>query len=95
MIRIVSYNSSWNNMHAKARSHIFCRQLSCSDRAPSSRLARLCSVAQTTYTRSWHEAANVMYVDQPVGTGLSFTTKANYADNESEVCCVLCHAGSC
>lgn len=37
---------------------------------------------------SWHNAANVMYVDQPVGTGLSFTTKANYADNDLEVCLV-------
>lgn len=36
--------------------------------------------------RSWHKAANVMYVDQPVGTGLSFTTKGNYADNDLEVC---------
>lgn len=43
---------------------------------PPSHLARWCS---------WHKAANVMYVDQPVGTGLSFTTNANYADNELEV----------
>lgn len=34
---------------------------------------------------SWHNAANVMYVDQPVGTGLSFTTKDNYADNDEQV----------
>lgn len=38
---------------------------------------------------SWHNAANVMYVDQPVGTGLSFTTKANYADDDLEVCVYL------
>lgn len=38
---------------------------------------------------SWHKAANVMYVDQPVGTGLSFTTKDNYADNDLEVCLVF------
>lgn len=34
---------------------------------------------------SWHNAANVMYVDQPAGTGLSFTTKDNYADNDQQV----------
>ncbi|CAN0181332.1 unnamed protein product [Laminaria digitata] len=34
---------------------------------------------------SWHNVANIMYVDQPVGTGLSFTTSDNYADNDIEV----------
>lgn len=35
---------------------------------------------------SWHNAANVLYVDQPVGTGLSFTTDSNYANNDLQVC---------
>lgn len=34
---------------------------------------------------SWHNVANVVYVDQPVGTGLSYTTKGNYADNDLQV----------
>ena len=34
---------------------------------------------------SWHNVANVMYVDQPVGTGLSFTVSDNYAENDIEV----------
>ncbi|CAN0430791.1 unnamed protein product, partial [Ectocarpus sp. 13 AM-2016] len=34
---------------------------------------------------SWHNVANVLYVDQPVGTGLSFTTNGNYADNDLQV----------
>lgn len=34
---------------------------------------------------SWHNVANVMYVDQPAGTGLSFTNHNNYADNDSQV----------
>ncbi|CAM9648366.1 unnamed protein product [Ascophyllum nodosum] len=34
---------------------------------------------------SWHTAANVLYVDQPLGTGLSFTTDSNYADNDHQV----------
>lgn len=47
----------------------------------------MCPVPPCVYVGdSWHNAANVMYVDQPVGTGLSFTTKANYADNDLEVC---------
>lgn len=38
---------------------------------------------------SWHNLANVMYVDQPVGTGLSFTTRGNYADNDLQVRCAV------
>ncbi|CAM9939053.1 unnamed protein product [Hapterophycus canaliculatus] len=34
---------------------------------------------------SWHNVANVVYVDQPVGTGLSFTTNGNYADDDSQI----------
>lgn len=34
---------------------------------------------------SWHNAANVLYVDQPLGTGLSFTTDSNYANNDLQV----------
>eukprot|EP00904_Undaria_pinnatifida_P011519 jgi/Undpi1/7498/HiC_scaffold_22.g09971.m1 len=34
---------------------------------------------------SWHNVANVMYVDQPVGTGLSFTTSDSYANNDVQV----------
>lgn len=35
---------------------------------------------------SWHKApAYVLYVDQPVGTGLSFTKKRNYCNNDLEV----------
>ena len=34
---------------------------------------------------SWHTVANMLYVDQPVGTGLSFTTVDDYADDEAEV----------
>ena len=34
---------------------------------------------------SWQTVANMLYVDQPVGTGLSFTTVDDYADDEAEV----------
>ena len=35
---------------------------------------------------SWHKApAYVLYIDQPVGTGLSFTTSAKYPRNDEEV----------
>ncbi len=32
---------------------------------------------------SWHKAANVLYVDQPVGTGWSFTGKKKYCDDDA------------
>ncbi|CAM9554051.1 unnamed protein product, partial [Phaeothamnion confervicola] len=38
-----------------------------------------------TNPSSWHRTANMLYVDQPVGTGLSFTSTSDYADNEAEV----------
>jgi carboxypeptidase D len=35
---------------------------------------------------SWHKApAYVLFVDQPVGTGLSFTTSENYVTNDDEI----------
>lgn len=35
---------------------------------------------------SWHKSpAYTVYVDQPVGTGLSFTTRRNYPQNDAEV----------
>ena len=35
---------------------------------------------------SWHRLpANVLYIDQPVGTGLSFTTTEDYCSNDEEV----------
>ncbi len=34
---------------------------------------------------SWNNVANVMYVDQPVGTGFSFTHDDSYAENLREV----------
>ncbi|KAG5176491.1 Alpha/Beta hydrolase protein [Tribonema minus] len=34
---------------------------------------------------SWHNVANVLYVDQPVGTGLSITADDTYADSEAQV----------
>jgi len=35
---------------------------------------------------SWHTApAYVLYIDQPVGTGLSFTKKKNYCDNDLQI----------
>ncbi|CAM9862355.1 unnamed protein product, partial [Discosporangium mesarthrocarpum] len=33
----------------------------------------------------WHKKSNLLYVDQPLGTGLSFTTNKDYADNDLEV----------
>jgi carboxypeptidase D len=39
-----------------------------------------------TNPHSWHTApAHVVYVDQPVGTGLSFTTSGHYPSNDDEV----------
>jgi carboxypeptidase D len=34
---------------------------------------------------SWHKIGNLLFIDQPVGTGLSFTTKAKYPKNDLEV----------
>lgn len=34
---------------------------------------------------SWHKAGNLLFIDQPVGTGLSFTKKAKYPKNDLEV----------
>lgn len=39
-----------------------------------------------TNPQSWHKApAYVLYIDQPVGTGLSFTKKGKYCTNDLEV----------
>lgn len=46
-------------------------------------------MSSALFNISWHNVANVMYVDQPVGTGLSFTTSDNYADNDLQVRCAL------
>jgi carboxypeptidase D len=34
---------------------------------------------------SWHNAANILFVDQPVGTGLAYTKKAKYPKNDEEL----------
>lgn len=40
----------------------------------------------TTDEYSWHKApAYTLYIDQPVGTGLSFTTNDHYPSNDEEV----------
>eukprot|EP00639_Heterosigma_akashiwo_P022602 CAMPEP_0206411840 /NCGR_PEP_ID=MMETSP0294-20121207/33569_1 /ASSEMBLY_ACC=CAM_ASM_000327 /TAXON_ID=39354 /ORGANISM="Heterosigma akashiwo, Strain CCMP2393" /LENGTH=179 /DNA_ID=CAMNT_0053872737 /DNA_START=93 /DNA_END=628 /DNA_ORIENTATION=- len=40
----------------------------------------------TVNQHSWHNApANVLYIDQPVGTGLSYTTTNHYANNDQDV----------
>jgi carboxypeptidase C (cathepsin A) len=40
----------------------------------------------TSRNSSWHKApAYVVYVDQPVGTGLSFTMSDTYADSDEQV----------
>jgi carboxypeptidase D len=33
----------------------------------------------------WNKAGNLLFIDQPVGTGLAFTTKSNYPRNDAEV----------
>jgi carboxypeptidase C (cathepsin A) len=33
---------------------------------------------------SWHHAANMLYIDQPVGTGMSWTNTYRY-DNSDEI----------
>ena len=39
-----------------------------------------------TAEHSWHKVpAYTLYIDQPVGTGLSFTIEANYASNDEEI----------
>jgi carboxypeptidase D len=38
------------------------------------------------FEHSWHKApAYMLYIDQPVGTGLSFTTSGNYPNNDERV----------
>lgn len=38
------------------------------------------------FEQSWHKApAYMLYIDQPVGTGLSFTTSGNYPNNDERV----------
>lgn len=34
---------------------------------------------------SWHNAANLLFVDQPVGTGLSYTSRDGYANSDEVV----------
>lgn len=34
---------------------------------------------------SWHNTANMLFIDQPVGTGLSFTKSKSYPTNDKEV----------
>jgi carboxypeptidase C (cathepsin A) len=34
---------------------------------------------------SWHKHANLLFVDQPVGTGFSYTGKHKYASSNEEV----------
>jgi carboxypeptidase D len=42
--------------------------------------------AITADPHSWHKApAYVVYIDQPVGTGISFTTSAKYPKNDPEI----------
>jgi carboxypeptidase D len=42
--------------------------------------------AMKIFDHSWHKApAYMLYIDQPVGTGLSFTTSGNYPDNDERV----------
>ena len=33
----------------------------------------------------WNKAANLLFIDQPVGTGLSFTRSGNYAKNDDAI----------
>ena len=34
---------------------------------------------------SWHKSANLLFLDQPVGTGLSYTNSGTYAKNDNDV----------
>ena len=34
---------------------------------------------------SWHQFANIVFLDQPVGTGLSYTSSGSYARNDNDV----------
>ena len=34
---------------------------------------------------SWHHAANLLFIDQPVGTGLSFTRNKNYCKSDDAI----------
>lgn len=39
----------------------------------------------TLNPHSWHNIANILFVDQPVGTGLAYTKKAKYPKNDVEL----------
>ena len=34
---------------------------------------------------SWHHAGNVLFIDQPVGTGMSFTKNRNYCKSDDAI----------
>lgn len=42
----------------------------------------------SVHPHSWHNRANVLYIDQPVGTGFSFTGQRQYCDNDA---CINMH----
>jgi carboxypeptidase D len=39
----------------------------------------------TLNPHSWHRAANLLFVDQPVGTGLAYTRDRRYPKTDQEV----------
>ena len=39
----------------------------------------------TINPHSWHNAANMLFIDQPVGTGLSYTKSSSYPHNDNEI----------